>query len=52
MGKPLILLLLAFWAVLAYRAAQGGDMTMAFVYVAIGVALTIYRLRGSKPTGS
>jgi hypothetical protein len=51
MRLPLVLALLAFWFFLAYRALQAGDSTRAMVFVAIGLALTAYRLR-SRPASS
>jgi hypothetical protein len=45
MPMPLVLLLLVFWISLAYRALQRGDIATAAIYIAIGVALTVYRLR-------
>jgi hypothetical protein len=45
MGKPLVLLLLVFWIFLAYRALMRGDMVMAALFGAVGVSLTVYRLR-------
>ncbi|HEY4670511.1 MAG TPA: hypothetical protein VN797_00340 [Gemmatimonadaceae bacterium] len=45
MGKPLVLLLLVFWAFLAYRALQRGDVMAAALYAIVGIALTAYRLR-------
>jgi len=48
MRTPLVLALLAFWIFLAYRALQAGDSTRAIVYIAIGLALTAYRLRSRQ----
>jgi hypothetical protein len=45
MRMPVILLLLVFWIFLAFRALQRGDTTMAMILVAIGIALTAYRLK-------
>jgi hypothetical protein len=45
MGKPLVLLLLVFWVFMAYRALQRGDTTMALIFVAVGISLTVYRLK-------
>ncbi len=45
MGVALSLILLVFWLVLAFRSFQRGDLTMAGLFLAIGIALTIYRLR-------
>jgi hypothetical protein len=41
----IIVLLAIFWIFLAVRAYQRDDMAMAGVFIAIGTALTIYRLR-------
>jgi hypothetical protein len=45
MPMPLVLLLLVFWIYLAYQALLRGDTTRAMIYIAIGLALTVYRLR-------
>ena len=45
MNKPLILLLLAFWIFLAYRALERGDIAMAALFGIVGVSLTAFRLR-------
>jgi hypothetical protein len=45
MRMVIVLLLLVFWCVLAVRAFQRGDMTMAVLFAVIGVALTVWRLR-------
>jgi hypothetical protein len=44
---PLVvtLILLGFWLVLAYRRFQAGDMLLAGIFLLVGVALTVYRLR-------
>jgi hypothetical protein len=41
------LVLLVFWLAMAYRAWQRGDMLLAGVFLAVGVMLTIYRLRSA-----
>ena len=41
----IILVLLVFWMVMALRAFQRGDLLMAGVFVAVGIALTVWRLR-------
>jgi ABC-type uncharacterized transport system permease subunit len=41
----LILALLAFWLFLAYRRFAHGDLTMAGVFLAVGIALTVHRLK-------
>jgi hypothetical protein len=45
MRMPLVLLLLAFWMFLAYRALERGDTTMAIVLVVVGISITAYRLK-------
>ena len=40
-----VLILLVFWVVMAFRAFQRGDLILAGVFLAVGVALTVYRLR-------
>jgi hypothetical protein len=45
MPVAVVLVLLVFWAVLALRAFQRGDLVLAGVFIAVGVVLTIYRLR-------
>jgi len=45
MRMPLVLLLLAFWIFLAYRAMERGDTTMAIVLVVVGLSITAYRLK-------
>jgi hypothetical protein len=44
--------LLAFWLVLAARAFQRGDMGMAALFVVVGIALTVYRLRDRRPASA
>lgn len=39
------LALLVFWVVIAYRQFQRGDMVLAGLFLFVGIALTIYRLR-------
>ena len=43
MPTPLVLLLLAFWIYMAYRAFSRGDMILAGVFLAVGIALTVDR---------
>lgn len=54
MGLAVTLLLLVFWLVLACRRLQRGDLLLAGVFFAVGVLLTVYRLRRlikpSKPS--
>lgn len=53
MPVVLTLVLLVFWLAMAYRAFQRADMLLAGVFLAVGVALTVYRLRGAdKSAGS
>jgi len=42
------LALLVFWLVLAYRQFQRGDMVMAGIFLFVGIALTIYRIRQAQ----
>lgn len=42
------LALLVFWLVLAYRRFERGDMVMAGVFLLVGVALTIFRIRQAQ----
>ena len=48
MSTPLVFALLLVWLLLAYRSFQRGDMTMAIVWLAIGIGLTTYRLKTAK----
>ncbi len=41
-------LLFCFWMFLAYRSLQRGDAVMAGVFVVVGIALTIYRIKAAK----
>ena len=45
------LLLLLFWLVLAYRQYQRGDMVLAGIFLAVGVVLTVYRIRQGQSRG-
>lgn len=45
MPVAIVLVLLLFWAVMAFRAFQRGDLLLAGVFLAVGIALTVYRLR-------
>ena len=44
MRMAVIVALCIFWLVLAYRAFERGDLLLAGVFLAVGVALTAYRL--------
>jgi hypothetical protein len=46
MPIALTLALLVFWLALAYRSFQRGDMLFAGVFLLVGIALSVYRLRG------
>ena len=50
MSIVIIAVLAVFWGFLALRAFQRGDATMGAVFLAVGVALTVYRLRALKKT--
>jgi hypothetical protein len=52
MPMPVVLLLLVFWIYLAYQALLRGDTTRAILYIAVGLALTVYRLRKRETTRS
>lgn len=39
-----IAVLCVFWMALAYREYRAGDLMLAGVFVAVGVALTAYRV--------
>ena len=45
MGLAVTLVLLLFWLVMAWRSFQRGDLLVAGVLLAVGVVLTLYRLR-------
>ncbi len=45
MRMVIVVLLLVFWLFFAYRAFARGDTAMAGLFLLIGLALTIYRLR-------
>lgn len=45
MKIAIIALLCVFWMFLAYRAFSRGDLLLGGVYIVIGIALTVYRLR-------
>jgi hypothetical protein len=47
--KALTAVLFIFWVAMAYRQFQRGDLLLATVFLAVGVALTAYRLRRSTP---
>ena len=45
------LALLLFWVVIAYRQYQRGDVLLAGIFLFVGIALTIYRLRRAQSHG-
>jgi hypothetical protein len=47
MPVAVTLVLLVFWIAMAFRQFQRGDLMLAGVFLAVGVALTVYRLRGA-----
>ncbi len=52
MGMALPLLLLVIWLYLAWRSFQRGDLAMAGLFLVIGIALTVYRLRLAAKRGT
>jgi hypothetical protein len=42
------LALLLFWVVIAYRQYQRGDMVLAGIFLFVGIALTVYRIRQAQ----
>lgn len=50
MRTPIVLVLLCFWLFMAFRAFQRGDMMMALVLLAVGVALTAWRMGVGRRT--
>ena len=45
------LALLVFWIVIAYRQYQRGDAVLAGIFLAVGIVLTIYRVRQAQSRG-
>jgi hypothetical protein len=45
MPVAVTLILSVFWLVMAFRQFQRGDLLLAGVFLAVGIALTAYRLR-------
>lgn len=50
MRTPIVLVLLVFWLFMAFRAFQRGDMAMALVLLAVGIALTAWRMGVGRRT--
>ena len=48
MPLAVTLALLVFWVVIAYRQYQRGDMVLAGIFLFVGIALTIYRIRHAQ----
>jgi uncharacterized membrane protein YqjE len=44
--------LLVFWLVIAYRQYQRGDMVLAGVFLFVGIALTVWRIRQAQGRSS
>ena len=42
------LLLLLFWLAIAYRQYQRGDAVLAGIFLAVGIVLTIFRIRQAQ----
>jgi hypothetical protein len=45
MPVALVVLLAACWALVSFRAFEGGDAPMGILFLVTGAAFTIYRLR-------
>ena len=45
------LALLVFWMVIAYRQYQRGDLLLAGIFLFVGIALTVYRIRQAQSRG-
>jgi hypothetical protein len=45
MNIALVVALLCFWLFFAYRAFESGDVPKAIMFLIVGAALTLYRLR-------
>jgi hypothetical protein len=45
MGAAVTIVLLLFWLAIAWRQFQRGDLLLAGVFLAVGIVLTVYRLR-------
>jgi hypothetical protein len=45
------LALLIFWMVIAYRQFQRGDYLLAGIFLFVGIALTVFRIRQAQSRG-
>jgi hypothetical protein len=45
------LALLLFWIVIAYRQFQRGDYLLAGIFLFVGIALTVFRIRQTQSRG-
>jgi len=45
------LILLLFWLAIAYRQYQRGDLVLAGIFLAVGIVLTVYRIRQAQSRG-
>ena len=48
MPVALVALLFVFWIYMAYRELQRGNIPLAVLFLAIGVGLSLYRLRARR----
>jgi hypothetical protein len=51
MPVAVTMVLMVFWLVMAYRQFQRGDLLLAGVFLAVGIALTVFRLRRASGSG-
>jgi uncharacterized membrane protein YqjE len=52
MPAAVSLVLLLIWLALAYRSYQRGDLLFAAIFLAVGIVLTVYRLRSARASGN
>lgn len=45
MPVALVVVLLIFWLAMSWREYQRGEMLLAGVFLLVGIALSVYRLR-------
>jgi hypothetical protein len=48
MPIAITLALLLFWLVIAYRQYQRGDLVLAGIFLFVGIALAVYRIRQAQ----